>query len=748
MILQGRVCLTLAAAVLAGLPRTGLAAQRGTATATPVFVEVGCFDGTQAEGQLMRSADGRLSLWREPTGETVALPAEGVQRVRLRPGRAAGNAGPGGVQTASPPSHEGAGETDAPAGPALPAVPFARQLARLMEASPELQRRLAALAEEPRWKALLDDPDVQRSLEGGRYWELLANPKVRDLAKDDVVRQVVAQLAGKTPADAPAPAAGQQPIAVSARVVTPPDEGRPLTLELRLAIAPGHYVYHSADHFFALDDVTVEGLGPANVSVSKTQTFSDPFSDPPGAIVEVLTGDTVVTVTRAAVSPRGAAWRYAGRLQYQGCSKEICFNPGRHDFAFSGAVGAPEVTTEAAAGQAEATPPAGEDGPGMAWRDLAGQFRLGGRTTGYLGRARFIEFLTDAAGGRARGGPFDNLGNRSTLVALLLILLGGIALNLTPCVLPMIPVNLAIIGVGARGGSRRQGLALGATYGLAMALVYGLLGVVVVLTGATFGAFTASPWFNLGIAVLFLVLALAMAGVFNLDISRLGAGLRTERWRKGSFALAFLMGGVAALLAGACVAPVVIAVLLLAAQQYAQGNYAGLLFPFLLGLGMGLPWPLAGAGLSFAPRPGRWMNVVKYAFAAVVFALAIYYAHQAVRLWRPGRGADAGSGTVTDPAPAAADEPTWHTALAPALHESVRTGKPLLIDFWATWCKNCIAMDRTTFRDAEVMRTMSQFVLVKFQAENTRAPDIAPVLEHFDVLGLPTYVVLVPKPSL
>ena len=120
-------------------------------------------------------------------------------------------------------------------------------------------------------------------------------------------------------------------------------------------------------------------------------------------------------------------------------------------------------------------------------------------------------------------GLFDG---RGPLAILLLILIGGLALNLTPCVLPMVPINLAIIGAGAQAGSRRRGFLLGSTYGAAMALVYGVLGLIVILTAGTFGTINASPWFNAGIAVLFVVLGLAMFDVFDIDFSRFSSGMR------------------------------------------------------------------------------------------------------------------------------------------------------------------------------------------------------------------------------
>ena len=169
---------------------------------------------------------------------------------------------------------------------------------------------------------------------------------------------------------------------------------------------------------------------------------------------------------------------------------------------------------------------------------------------------------------------------RGPLAILLLVFLGGLALNLTPCVLPMIPINLAIIGAGAQAGSRGRGFLLGAAYGAAMALVYGVLGLVVILTAGTFGTINSSPWFNLGIAVLFVVLGLAMFDVITIDFSRFSSGFRPGESSRGTFLLAFTMGAVAALLAGACVAPVVIQVVLFSSNLYATGTTIALALPF------------------------------------------------------------------------------------------------------------------------------------------------------------------------
>jgi thiol:disulfide interchange protein len=157
---------------------------------------------------------------------------------------------------------------------------------------------------------------------------------------------------------------------------------------------------------------------------------------------------------------------------------------------------------------------------------------------GYLGTADFLTFIRNAENGVKERGMFEG---RGPVAILLLVLLGGLALNLTPCVLPMIPINLAIIGAGAQCASRARGLLLGSAYGAAMAVVYGLLGLVVILTAGTFGTINASPWFNLGIAALFVVLGLAMFDVLVIDFSKYSS--EVQRWREpGSVMLAFTMG--------------------------------------------------------------------------------------------------------------------------------------------------------------------------------------------------------------
>ncbi|MCZ6812089.1 MAG: thioredoxin family protein, partial [Planctomycetota bacterium] len=359
---------------------------------------------------------------------------------------------------------------------------------------------------------------------------------------------------------------------------------------------------------------------------------------------------------------------------------------------------------------------------------------------GYLNVEDFIQFIDDAESGTAQAGWFEDKG---PLVILLLVILGGIALNLTPCVLPLIPINLAIIGAGAQAGSRTRGFALGGTYGLAMAAVYGTLGLVVTLTAATFGAINSTIWFNVGIAILFVVLGLAMLDVLAIDFSKLQGKLDLAgKGKRGTFALAFGMGGISALLAGACVAPVVIQVIVYSSDQYAKGTTMYLALPFFLGLGMALPWPFAGGGLSFLPKPGPWMVRVKQAMGVFILVFAAYYGYSA---WKIYDSTNVQSGIVQAAVEARLKEAGWTGSLHEGLAQAKAENKLVFIDMWATWCKNCFAMDKTTFEDEQVIARMEEYVKIKFQAQPYRDPFISEIRKHLGEIGLPHYAVLRPR---
>ena len=504
---------------------------------------------------------------------------------------------------------------------------------------------------------------------------------------------------------------GENPFSVRVELQNEDPDGA--ILALNFTVPANHYLY-AARLRVALDGNT---FTPRAAPTPKAK--ADPFS---GDEVRAYDHDFQLLYN---VSP-DAQFPQEVTVDYQGCSETLCFMPQTETFQVS------ESTAVTAASEAPvAEAPVNDE-------RLAG-FQITGRDSGFKKPAEFIAFIDRVEAGE---GVSENiiqtvLRKYGILVMVLFVLLGGFMLNLTPCVLPMIPVNIAIIGAGTQAGSRSRGFALGATYGLGISLVYGVLGVVVVLTGSQFGTLNASPWFNLAIAVLFVVLALAMFGLFNIDFSRFQSG-GSDRGAHGPFITAFAFGGVAALLAGACVAPILIGVLLFSTEVYQRGATAGLLLPFILGLGMALPWPFAGAGLSFLPKPGHWMERIKIGFGIVILAAAAYYGMLGVRLLAPHE-------VKKEAVPAVAPDFAWLTSLDEALATSQAKGKPVFVDVWATWCKSCKAMSKTTLQDAGVLARLQNYVPLKYQAEDPKDPETKRVLDALGVKGQPFYVVLEPR---
>jgi thiol:disulfide interchange protein DsbD len=364
-------------------------------------------------------------------------------------------------------------------------------------------------------------------------------------------------------------------------------------------------------------------------------------------------------------------------------------------------------------------------------------------------------------------------------LVLLVVFLGGVATNLTPCVFPMIPITLRLL---AQQGHAR--LASTLVYALGIVVTYTGLGLVATLGGGVFGSILANPWVNIGFAIIFAILGLTMLGFGDLSKlqavgSQMGAG-------KSSFLNAFGMGAGAGLVAAPCTGPIMGALLAYATTLNSVGQSLGLFF--LYSTGFALPYVFLGMAAkrvtAFKVSP-RVQVSVKILFSAAMYALALYYLKNPLQEWiKPihghwfklfigllvisvpilvlivrnsslilqkgvqlaptillGIALFAGiqwlSGSdVATKLDWIKDEPTGYA-------EAQKTGRPILIDGWADWCIACKDMDKTTFQDPEVISLLQdEWVIVKLDMTQQSDADMA-LAEKYGMPGLPT-TVLVP----
>jgi thiol:disulfide interchange protein len=133
-----------------------------------------------------------------------------------------------------------------------------------------------------------------------------------------------------------------------------------------------------------------------------------------------------------------------------------------------------------------------------------------------------------------------------------------------------------------------------------------------------------------------------------------------------------------------------------------------------------------------------WMVRVKQVFGVLILVMAAYYGYQGYSIL---------SNRWVDPTQVASSvqeqlKSGWYGSLEDGLAAAKREQKPVLIDMWATWCKNCLTMDKTTLADSQVTSALANYVKIKFQAEDPEEPAVKAVMQRFKAVGLPTYVIV------
>ena len=221
------------------------------------------------------------------------------------------------------------------------------------------------------------------------------------------------------------------------------------------------------------------------------------------------------------------------------------------------------------------------------------------------------------------GGIPSEFAQGGLLLQLAIVFLAGLALNLTPCVYPLIPITVGFFAA-QKQGSRGHTWLLAATYVLGMSMTYSALGVLAALSGRLFGAALQSPWVVGLIVAVLLALAASMFGAWELRVPAWATRVSGGRSGIGG---SLVMGLVVGLVAAPCIGPFVLGLLTYVGQRHDAG--LGFILFFTLSLGLGLPYLLLGAftgALDRLPNSGAWMVGVRKLFGVLLIALAGYFA--------------------------------------------------------------------------------------------------------------------------
>jgi thiol:disulfide interchange protein DsbD len=220
------------------------------------------------------------------------------------------------------------------------------------------------------------------------------------------------------------------------------------------------------------------------------------------------------------------------------------------------------------------------------------------------------------------------------LRALPVLFLAGLVTSVTPCVYPMIPITIGILGgAGAQARSRSRTVVYVLLYALGLALVYASLGLLAGMSGTLFGTVSSNRWAYLVMGTLLLIAALAMLEVFPI-----AAPARLVAWASSIGARSpvsvFLMGATSGLVAAPCGAPAFAAVLTFVGRT--RSAALGFLYLFVFSIGMTallIAVGLSAGVLAGLPKAGRWMGWVKRAAGVLILVMAEYYFVKAGQVW-------------------------------------------------------------------------------------------------------------------
>lgn len=514
------------------------------------------------------------------------------------------------------------------------------------------------------------------------------------------------------------------------------------SIDLQWKVVDGYYLYRKKLAF---------KLQPQSCILDRTDLPAGKIkNDEFFGRMEVYASDFAARVRHSGCTPSHI------QVTHQGCSDQgVCFPPMTSNLVLTG------LTTASASSE----PPT--DGRGAAPQDTA-----------------------------TNDGDIEQLLQRGSLALILTSFFGfGLALALTPCVFPMIPILSGIIVKQGTAISRSRAALFSGAYVLGMAFTYSLAGVAAGMSGTLLSAALQNPWVLGSFAALFVVLALSMFGLFELQLpaalqSRLASASGSRSSSVGGIAM---MGALSALIIGPCIAPPLAGALLYIAKTgNAQLGGAAL---FVMALGMGLPLMLVGIfSREILPRAGGWMNAVTKGFGVALLATALWIVSPVLPSWvlmlcaaallivtaiflhaldslpmgtngwmRMWKGAGvgclvvgcslligllSGSRDIFQPlshfqisSVAAKETPRFERihSIQELQARIAAADRPVLLDFYADWCVSCKEMERETFSEPAVIENLSKFTLL--QADVTaNNPDHKDLMKHFNLFGPPAIV--------
>ena len=374
------------------------------------------------------------------------------------------------------------------------------------------------------------------------------------------------------------------------------------------------------------------------------------------------------------------------------------------------------------------------------------------------------------------GAPGSTLFQSGLLLTLVGVFFGGLALNLTPCVYPLIPITVSYFG--GRGTDKAGLLAVHSLFFLlGLAVTNSTLGVMAALTGGLLGSVLQHPAVLIAIATILVGLALSFFGLWELRLP----GFLTQAASRsyGGYGGSLFMGLTLGVVAAPCIGPFLIGLLTYVAST---GNpYLGFILFFTLSLGLGIPLATLAffsGKLDRLPRSGEWMIWVRKLLGWVLVAMAAYFINplfsshlggiillSAVILAAGvhlgfidrttgtfrvfglmkkgvGIGAFALAAYMVTPLLTTGPGVAWQPYSEQVLENAVMMGKPVIIDFYADWCAPCRELEQITFHDSEVVKQAeANFVMIKIDLTRKGDPNER-LLQQYDVRGVPTVVFL------